>query len=151
MVSTAAVRARGSASIRRMISRAVSPWVWVWAWRGLGVLPRAHHGLSCVVEITDKSARSPFVLGGGCVLPLAQSSPVGRDCTAIPGVADVSCLVGECVVRRCLKGHSPSPDGTGCYPERSTTSQPDVNGPEIDLELVPASMYGLEHVPLERN
>jgi hypothetical protein len=84
-------------------------------------------------------------------LPLTQSSPVGRDCTAIPGVADVTCLSGECIVRRCLKGFTSSPDGTSCDPEHPTTSQPDITGGEIELEIVPASIYGLEHIPLERN
>lgn len=113
---------------------------------GLGAPARAYH----VERLT--SARVFFV-GGGCVLPLTQSSPVGRDCTAIQGVADVACMSGECVVRRCLKGFTPSTDGARCNPEYPATSesQPDITGADLELELVPASIYGLEHIPLERN
>jgi len=114
-------------------------------WTACGVYGGGARAWECIDTAHDLESC------GGCVLPLAQSSPVGRDCTAIRGVADVSCLAGECVVRRCLKGYTSSPDGTRCYPERSTTSKPVVTGPEIDLKLVPASVYGLEHVPLERN
>lgn len=37
-----------------------------------------------------------------CVLPLTPFAPIGQDCTALPGVADLSCLSGECVVHRCM-------------------------------------------------
>lgn len=93
---------------------------------------------------------SPLV-GGGCVLPLTTYSPIGTDCTAIPGVADVDCQSGKCVVRRCLRGYIPAVDGTSCNPEHPPISQPDITGLEEDIELALARVFGLEHVPLERN
>jgi hypothetical protein len=95
---------------------------------------------------------SPLV-GGGCVLPLTMYSPIGDDCTAITGVADVSCLSGKCVVHRCLQDYVPSLDGTRCIPKYPEMSEPDIDGAEDDIgiEFVPARIFGLEHVPLERN
>jgi hypothetical protein len=80
------------------------------------------------------------------VVPLNVYSPKGKDCTAIPGVADVGCLSGECVVRRCMKGLVPTFDASSCVPEHHHQS-------EVESEAydgVPARVYGLEHVPLER-
>ena len=84
-------------------------------------------------------------------MPLTPYSPVGKDCTALPGVSDVACVDGECVVHRCLRGYVPAHDGSGCILEHSKISQPDIAGAEEDLEFVPARIFGLEHVPLERN
>jgi hypothetical protein len=88
------------------------------------------------------------------MVPLNAFSPKGTDCTSIIGVADVGCESGECVVRRCLHGLVPSSDGSSCVPKESKTSHhPDYLsefGAEDD-EYVPARLYGLEHVPLERN
>jgi hypothetical protein len=85
------------------------------------------------------------------VLPLTAYSPLGKDCTAIPGVADVICLSGKCVVRRCLRGYTLALDGTSCHPEHPSISQPDITGMEEEIELAPARIFGLEHIPLERN
>jgi hypothetical protein len=80
------------------------------------------------------------------VVPLTTHSPVGKDCSTLPGVADVSCLGGECVVRRCLPGYLPALDGASCI-RKHPTSQSQFFSPED----VPARVYGLEHVPLGRN
>ncbi|KAH9974978.1 hypothetical protein BGW80DRAFT_1487974 [Lactifluus volemus] len=51
---------------------------------------------------------------GGCALPLTPFTPIGQDCSSLPGVADVACIMGECAVRRCLPGYVPAHDGTHC-------------------------------------
>jgi len=76
---------------------------------------------------------------GGCILPLTPYTPTGIDCTAIPGVADVSCQSGACTVRRCLPGYTTSADASHCLRNNS----------DEDVEDVSASQYGLEHVPLK--
>lgn len=84
------------------------------------------------------------------MLPLTPHSPIGKDCTAIPGVADVSCISGECVVERCMSGYALSRDGTHCTSTR--ISQPHVSVPEDENEdeskLMQAIRYGLKHLPL---
>jgi hypothetical protein len=80
------------------------------------------------------------------MFPLTAYSPIGRDCSTLPGVADVSCLGGECIVNRCLPGYVPAFDGTSCI-RKYHLSQPQF----FDPEDVPASAYGLEHVPLARD
>ena len=82
------------------------------------------------------------------MLPLTPLSPIGEDCTALPGVADVSCLSGECVVRRCMPGYVLSRDRTHCVSTQTHTSQPHVSVPEDDDEYMQAIRYGLEHLPL---
>jgi len=77
---------------------------------------------------------------GGCVLPLTPYTPVGVDCTAIPGVADVSCASGSCIVHRCSSGYSASTDSTHCVRDGEKHSE--------KLLEISASKYGLEHVPL---
>jgi len=80
---------------------------------------------------------------GGCLslLPFTPyHSSSGTNCKSLPGVADVECLAGECVVYRCLLQHTLSLDRKRCTPEH----------PNNNVEFVPASIYGLEHVPLER-
>ena len=54
------------------------------------------------------------LIGGGCMTPFGAFSPVGVDCTAIPGVADVACHGGACAVKRCAPGYEVSMDGTFC-------------------------------------
>ena len=88
-----------------------------------------------------------FILGGGCALPLTPFSPIGEDCTALPGIADVSCLSGECVVRRCMPGYVLSRDRTHCVSTQTHTSQPHVSVPEDEEEYMQAIRYGLEHRP----
>ena len=81
------------------------------------------------------------------MLPLTPYTPIGQDCTTLPGVADVSCLAGECVVHRCLRGYVPAHDGTHCVSKHSKISHTYVA--EDDGEL--AGVYGLEHVPLQKH
>ena len=89
------------------------------------------------------------------MVPLTAYSPRGRDCTAIPGVADVSCEAGECVVRRCSHGLVPGPDGGSCVPKTSHHHQHHHHPTDADAdaednaEFAPAGPYGFEHVPLE--
>lgn len=53
---------------------------------------------------------------GGCVVPYSltgsslddddeEEPDMGVDCTALPGVSDVGCHAGRCVVRKCAKGY----------------------------------------------
>jgi hypothetical protein len=84
--------------------------------------------------------------GGGCVLPLTPYTRIGQDCTALPGVADVSCLAGECVVHRCLRGYVPAHDGTHCVSKHSKILHGYVAGDGGES----ARVYGLEHVPLQK-
>ncbi|RDX45574.1 hypothetical protein OH76DRAFT_1407968 [Lentinus brumalis] len=51
---------------------------------------------------------------GGCINPLDAFSTRGVDCTAIPGVIDVSCVSGACVVNRCGVGYTRTSDGSSC-------------------------------------
>ena len=120
------VHGPGSASILHAILRAVS-------------VP----GLAAV-----RNSQCPtlfFTSGGGCVLPLTPYSPIGQDCTALPGVADVSCISGECVVRRCMSGYALSRDGSGCIPPQAYISRP-----HVDEDYIHAMRSGLEHRPLRR-
>lgn len=80
----------------------------------------------------------PRCQGGGCVLPLTAHSPIGKDCSALPGVADVVCLSGECVVLRCLRGYLPALDGMSCIPKHPTSQFQ-----YADAEEGPESVYGL--------
>ncbi|KAH9949344.1 hypothetical protein B0H21DRAFT_838674 [Amylocystis lapponica] len=75
---------------------------------------------------------------GGCAVPLGALSPRGTDCTAIMGVADVSCAAGACRVRSCLPGYEVAPSGTFCV----RTAVFGLDGG------VSAAAYGLEHVPM---
>ncbi|KAJ7021464.1 hypothetical protein C8F04DRAFT_1314359, partial [Mycena alexandri] len=68
---------------------------------------------------------------GGCSYDLSTSS--GRDCSAIPGVSDVSCIKGQCVVHKCMTGYDTDDKHSQCvYSEDKGT------------ELL-AAQYGLEH------
>ncbi|KZV75297.1 hypothetical protein PENSPDRAFT_571774 [Peniophora sp. CONT] len=62
--------------------------------------------------------------GGGCDIPLTPYTPRGTDCSALPGVADVFCGAGSCIVRRCLPGWIVAVDGeelTGLRATRTTS------------------------------
>ena len=84
-------------------------------------------------------------------MPLTAYSPKGKDCTAIPGVADVACQFGECVVRRCLPGLVPSASGSRCVLKHPKSMQEHSSEEEVyDYESEQARVYGLEHVPLDR-
>jgi len=106
-------------------------------WAACGVLGGGSRAWECVNTARDLESC------GGCVLPLTAHSPIGKDCSALPGVADVVCLSGECAVLRCLPGYLPALDGMSCI-RKHPTSQSQF----VDDEDVPASVYGLEHVPL---
>ena len=75
--------------------------------------------------------------------PLTAYSPIGEDCSTLPGVADVSCLGGECLVHRCLPGFALSFDGTSCVRKHHISQYQ-----HADSGDVAASAFGLEHVPL---
>ena len=79
--------------------------------------------------------------------PLTAYSPNGEDCSALPGVADVTCLGGECVVHRCLPGYVPAFGGTSCIRKHLLQSLSE----SVYGKDVPAKVYGLEHVPLGGN
>jgi hypothetical protein len=68
---------------------------------------------------------------------------------ALPGVADVACIAGECVIHRCLLGYVTMHDATHCVSKHTKIPQP--YSDEDKGELVPARVYGLEHVPLQRH
>ena len=87
-----------------------------------------------------------IISGGGCALPLTPYSPIGQDCTAIPGVADVACHSGECRVLRCMLGYDQSHDGTECV-SKHEKSQPHVSTPDEGSEIMEAIRYGLKHLP----
>ncbi|KAI0280477.1 hypothetical protein BGY98DRAFT_914604, partial [Russula aff. rugulosa BPL654] len=105
-------------------------------WAACGVYGGRAHAWECVNTARDLESC------GGCAIPLTPYSPAGKDCSAIPGVADVACLYGECIVFRCLPGFEPSHDGHSCIHKYSQLD---------DGQDVSASVYGLEHVPLGRH
>ncbi len=137
VASMGAARGPGSASILRTIWRAVSTSQHARNFEGPS--PTTDNLFVCLFK------------GGGCFLPLTPHSPIGEDCTALPGVADVACLHGECVVRRCLSGYVLSHGGTRCRKSGHGHALPHVSAQEEDGEYVQALRYGLEHRPLERN
>ncbi|KAI9439303.1 hypothetical protein H4582DRAFT_1852063 [Lactarius indigo] len=111
-------------------------------WSACGVFGGGARAWECVDTAHDLESC------GGCVLPLTPYSPIGQDCTALPGVADVACLSGECIVRRCLPGYILSHDGTSCRSKHSHSHSHVAMPEEEDEEYVEAMRYGLEHRPL---
>ncbi|OCH89939.1 hypothetical protein OBBRIDRAFT_755737 [Obba rivulosa] len=75
---------------------------------------------------------------GGCAIPLGGGTSMGIDCAALPGVADVSCIAGACVVHRCMPGYQRARDGNFCLRSRNIAQLNDQG----------ADAFGLEHVPL---
>lgn len=53
----------------------------------------------------------------------------GVDCSSIHGVADVSCIRGQCVVHRCMSGFSP------------TTLHDSCSKADDDSEIVLGNLY----------
>ena len=48
-------------------------------------------------------------IGGGCMASSSLTDqPEGVDCTAIPGISDISCFRGQCVVHQCVPGYEPN-------------------------------------------
>ncbi|KAI0360657.1 hypothetical protein OH77DRAFT_707344 [Trametes cingulata] len=71
---------------------------------------------------------------GGCMVPNPFADPssgreAGVDCSAVPHVADVSCVSGTCAVRSCRAGWTVNDQGTGCVESSRTTDTylPDVS------------------------
>ncbi|TFK51578.1 hypothetical protein OE88DRAFT_1630100, partial [Heliocybe sulcata] len=54
---------------------------------------------------------------GGCTTPLTKNSPIGTDCSSLPGALDVSCNRGSCFVLRCDAGFTVSSDRSSCVLE----------------------------------
>ena len=75
--------------------------------------------------------RRGLFAGGGCATPLDAFSPHGVDCTAIPGVTDVSCMAGSCVVNRCAPGFVVSEDSTFCVAAQSMLEQKAILGVRV--------------------
>ncbi|KAF8260046.1 hypothetical protein EI94DRAFT_1706601 [Lactarius quietus] len=114
-------------------------------WAACGVFGGGARAWECVNTAHDLESC------GGCALPLTAYSPIGRDCTAIPSVAGVSCLYGECVVHRCMSGYTLSPDSASCISTQAHISRPHIAVPEDEEEYMRAIRYGLEHRPPWRN
>ncbi|VDC03225.1 unnamed protein product [Peniophora sp. CBMAI 1063] len=77
-------------------------------WMACGVYGGAARAWECIDTNTDLESC------GGCDLPLTPYSLRGTDCSALPGVADVSCHNGSCAVRRCLPGWTVALDRSHC-------------------------------------
>jgi hypothetical protein len=77
-------------------------------WMACGVYGGAARAWECLD--TDKDLESC----GGCDIPLTPYTPRGTDCTALPGVSDVSCRSGACAVERCAQGWTRAADGSHC-------------------------------------
>ncbi|KAF9445196.1 hypothetical protein P691DRAFT_735384 [Macrolepiota fuliginosa MF-IS2] len=70
---------------------------------------------------------------GGCVIHLPNGyGREGQDCTALPGVSDVSCVQGQCVVHKCMPGYDVHASGAECVYN------------EDEDPLVLAAQYGVE-------
>jgi len=82
-------------------------------------------GFECVDTSSDLESC------GGCAVPFYSSHssrPLGTDCTSIPGVSDVECVRGACVVKRCAKGWdvqpiAGNPTSLECIPKQRESSK----------------------------
>ena len=72
----------------------------------------------CSLWLTNRYYRL-YGLGGGCSIPLHHGSPLGDDCTSLPGVAEVSCLSGSCYVDKCLPGYQLAVDNSMCMDDET--------------------------------
>ncbi|KAF9467646.1 hypothetical protein BDZ94DRAFT_1155707 [Collybia nuda] len=95
-----------------------------------GVLGRNAKSWECVNTQDDLESC------GGCIIPLHLGQEEGVDCTAIPGISDVSCVRGRCDVHRCMPGYEISSTGDSCVYIEDTDP------------VFLAAQYGLEHSPL---
>lgn len=77
------------------------------------------------------------------MIPFGHNLATGIDCTAIPGVVDVSCAAGSCVVGSCQAGYRLSESKDRCVPENLTK-------PGFLEGLVQAAGHGLKHMPLKK-
>ncbi|KAH9974982.1 hypothetical protein BGW80DRAFT_1559459 [Lactifluus volemus] len=110
-------------------------------WAACGVFGGRAHAWECINIANNLESC------GGCAMPLTPFTPIGQDCSSLPGVADVACIMGECAVSRCLPGYVPAHDGTHCISKHRKISHS--FGDEDEVELAPAKAYGLEHIPLQ--
>lgn len=96
-----------------------------------GIPGRGHNTWECIDTQTELESC------GGCPYPeLSSSWKRGADCTVIPGIADVSCIRGQCVVHKCMPGYDIDANNSECmYSEDKDPA-------------VLAAQYGLEHTPL---
>ncbi|KXN91310.1 Protein priA [Leucoagaricus sp. SymC.cos] len=96
-----------------------------------GIWGRSARTWECIDTMNDLESC------GGCVIPLpGRHGQEGQDCTALPGVSDVSCMGGRCVVHKCTASYEIAPGKEEClYNE------------DKDPEIL-AAQYGLEHIPL---
>ncbi|KAH9974985.1 hypothetical protein BGW80DRAFT_1444587 [Lactifluus volemus] len=111
-------------------------------WTACGVFGSGDRAWECVNTARDLESC------GGCMLPLTPYTPIGEDCSSLPGVADVACIAGQCVVQRCLLGYAGGHGRNRCVPRRRKNSQHP--GDKDKAEFAPARVYGLENVPLEK-
>ncbi|KAF8530069.1 hypothetical protein BU17DRAFT_35782 [Hysterangium stoloniferum] len=79
-------------------------------WSTCGVWGDSHLNYECV------DVKNDLWSCGGCGIPLLPTDPIGEDCTAIPGVLDVSCQGSRCIVARCKAGYRVSGNRTTCEP-----------------------------------
>ncbi|KAH9974992.1 hypothetical protein BGW80DRAFT_1251189 [Lactifluus volemus] len=113
-------------------------------WAACGVFGGGARSWECINTARDLESC------GGCMLPLTPYVPIGQDCSSLPGVADVACIGGECVVHRCLPGYVPTRDGSHCI-SRHRKILPHSEYDEDEAESVPARVYGPGHVPLGKH
>ena len=68
------------------------------------------------------------------MVPFGSTPARGVDCTAIPGVMDVGCVSGQCIVRRCQEGYAVSLDGSYCLAS------------DVVSKVHNAAVFGLQNV-----
>ncbi|KAF9005083.1 hypothetical protein BDQ17DRAFT_1353759 [Cyathus striatus] len=103
-----------------------------WGHTACGIWGRNAHAWECVDIQNDLESC------GGCMVSLNPGLPDadGVDCTAIPGVADVSCVRGACVVNRCMPGYDLNSSKSSC-----------IYSEEKDPILL-AAQYSIDHIPI---
>lgn len=74
---------------------------------GLTACPIPNGGFECIDTSKDLEAC------GGC--PLIDEPEAGVDCSSLPGVNEVACIRGECVVESCAPSFKLI-NGTACFP-----------------------------------
>ncbi|KAJ7769446.1 hypothetical protein B0H16DRAFT_1715904 [Mycena metata] len=81
---------------------------------------------------------------GGCptgVISSLTGDSVGKDCSTIAHVADVSCVHGGCAVHKCLRSFRVSDSGDSCVKAESSFFRNTIQA---------AAAYGLEHLPFHK-
>ncbi|KAJ7369030.1 hypothetical protein DFH08DRAFT_38045 [Mycena albidolilacea] len=77
---------------------------------------RSFGGWDCI------DTRSDLESCGGCMYSVS-SETAGQDCTALLGVADVSCIKGQCAVRKCMLGYKLYEDRRHCVESEGLFNQ----------------------------